>query len=600
MRSSSVKAMSCASGWLGDGSGCSTMPRGSARCRLMAGAGCSSASFIGGGTSSVSWRAASVAPAHQRRCRLSRYRCERGRLLKRIARLFQFIARQRGGGAGGRWHCRLIGDRFGRRQIRRGGNRRSRERGRILGSGRLGPVVGNRRRGFFVGDRDPHEIARGRGVLHVPGHFHKAGGGRRRGRSAGRRRRRRCAGLHRLGWRRRRLRFRHSRGDFHRNRLRLSHDRLRLRRNHAQAGGRHLGRHGLGLLARRLRVLDGERRASGGHHRLQARDRGQQQFGLGGALAAGKFGQESASTLARRQCCQQRRVIALVHAIVRRLGAEAGASFAMGNPMASVYQSCRLIRLGRDMPPFPPLRFGFATRLALLYVALFALMGVQLPFFPLWLKAKGLDAGMIGLVLAVPMVVRVLAIPFVARQADRRDAVRAALMVTAAASVAGYLLVAFAEGAGGDPRRLCAGFARLHADRAADRNLCAQGARPARAHLRAGAAVGLGRLHLRLLRHRLCRRRDGAALSDLADRDGRRGHGAGDRAAGAADHAQAGGGCADRAAPAIAARSRLPRRAGGGQPDPGEPRRLLRLLGAGLAARRGSTAASSPRCGRSA
>ena len=99
------------------------------------------------------------------------------------------------------------------------------------------------------------------------------------------------------------------------------------------------------------------------------------------------------------------------------------------------------------MPPFPPLRFGFATRLALLYVALFALMGVQLPFFPLWLKAKGLDAGMIGLVLAVPMVVRVLAIPIVARQADRRDAVRAALMVTAAASVAGYLLVAFAEGA---------------------------------------------------------------------------------------------------------------------------------------------------------
>ena len=100
------------------------------------------------------------------------------------------------------------------------------------------------------------------------------------------------------------------------------------------------------------------------------------------------------------------------------------------------------------MPPFPPLRFGFATRLALLYVALFALMGVQLPFFPLWLKAKGLDAGTIGLVLAVPMVVRVLAIPFVARQADRHDAVRAALMVTAAASVAGYLLVAFAEGAG--------------------------------------------------------------------------------------------------------------------------------------------------------
>ena len=99
------------------------------------------------------------------------------------------------------------------------------------------------------------------------------------------------------------------------------------------------------------------------------------------------------------------------------------------------------------MPAYPPSRFGFAPRLALVYVALFVLSGVQLPFFPLWLKAKGLDAGTIGLVLAVPMVVRVLAIPIVAREADRRDALRGALILTAAASVAGNLLLAFADGA---------------------------------------------------------------------------------------------------------------------------------------------------------
>ena len=99
------------------------------------------------------------------------------------------------------------------------------------------------------------------------------------------------------------------------------------------------------------------------------------------------------------------------------------------------------------MPAFPPLRPGFATRLALLYVATFALSGVQLPFFPVWLKAKGLDAATIGLVLAVPMVVRMLAIPLTAREADRRDALRPALIVTAAASVVGYLLLAFADGA---------------------------------------------------------------------------------------------------------------------------------------------------------
>jgi len=94
----------------------------------------------------------------------------------------------------------------------------------------------------------------------------------------------------------------------------------------------------------------------------------------------------------------------------------------------------------------PLIQIGFATRLAGLYVALFVLSGVQLPFFPLWLKAKGLDAGMIGLVLAVPMVVRVLAIPFAAREADRRDALRTALVVASAASALGYALLGFVQG----------------------------------------------------------------------------------------------------------------------------------------------------------
>ena len=99
------------------------------------------------------------------------------------------------------------------------------------------------------------------------------------------------------------------------------------------------------------------------------------------------------------------------------------------------------------MRPFSSSRFGFAARLAGLYAAIFIMGGIQLPFFPLWLKAKGLDAGTIGLVLAVPMVVRVLAIPVATRAADRRDALREAIVVASMASVAGYLLVGFAEGA---------------------------------------------------------------------------------------------------------------------------------------------------------
>ena len=58
------------------------------------------------------------------------------------------------------------------------------------------------------------------------------------------------------------------------------------------------------------------------------------------------------------------------------------------------------------MPLFHQLRFGFAGRLAAFYAALFVLTGVQLPFLPVWLKAKGLDAELIGVALAVPMLVR--------------------------------------------------------------------------------------------------------------------------------------------------------------------------------------------------
>jgi len=92
------------------------------------------------------------------------------------------------------------------------------------------------------------------------------------------------------------------------------------------------------------------------------------------------------------------------------------------------------------------IEFGFAPRLAALYAAMFVMTGIQLPFFPVWLKAKGLDARTIGLVLAVPMVVRVFAIPVASRAADRRDALRLSIIIAAGASVVGYLLVALAQG----------------------------------------------------------------------------------------------------------------------------------------------------------
>ncbi len=97
------------------------------------------------------------------------------------------------------------------------------------------------------------------------------------------------------------------------------------------------------------------------------------------------------------------------------------------------------------MPPLSQLQIGFAPRLAALYAAMFVVLGIQLPFFPLWLKAKGLDAQMIGVVLAAPMVARVFAMPFAARAADRHDALRAAILLAAAGSAGGFLLVGLAQ-----------------------------------------------------------------------------------------------------------------------------------------------------------
>ncbi len=83
----------------------------------------------------------------------------------------------------------------------------------------------------------------------------------------------------------------------------------------------------------------------------------------------------------------------------------------------------------------------FATRLALFYGTLFGLVGTQLPFFPVWLKAVGIDAAWIGIITAVPSVTRFTILPVVTGLAERRGSLRGAMIVTAFASAIGFCLV---------------------------------------------------------------------------------------------------------------------------------------------------------------
>jgi MFS transporter, PPP family, 3-phenylpropionic acid transporter len=83
----------------------------------------------------------------------------------------------------------------------------------------------------------------------------------------------------------------------------------------------------------------------------------------------------------------------------------------------------------------------FATRLALFYGTLFCLSGTQLPFFPVWLKAVGIDASWIGMITAVPAVTRFTVLPVVTGLAERHYSLRAAMIVTAFVSALGFLVV---------------------------------------------------------------------------------------------------------------------------------------------------------------
>jgi PPP family 3-phenylpropionic acid transporter len=63
---------------------------------------------------------------------------------------------------------------------------------------------------------------------------------------------------------------------------------------------------------------------------------------------------------------------------------------------------------------------GAGFRLSLLYAAIFLTMGVQIPFLPVWLGARGLDDRQIAFILSAPQFLRVVSTPLFARWADRR------------------------------------------------------------------------------------------------------------------------------------------------------------------------------------
>ncbi|MDH6261863.1 PPP family 3-phenylpropionic acid transporter [Bradyrhizobium sp. BR13661] len=79
--------------------------------------------------------------------------------------------------------------------------------------------------------------------------------------------------------------------------------------------------------------------------------------------------------------------------------------------------------------------------LAMFYGMSYGVLGTHLPFFTVWLKAIGIEPGWIGIISAVPAVTRFTTLPFVTSLAERRHALRGAMILTASATALCFVLV---------------------------------------------------------------------------------------------------------------------------------------------------------------
>ena len=88
----------------------------------------------------------------------------------------------------------------------------------------------------------------------------------------------------------------------------------------------------------------------------------------------------------------------------------------------------------------------FKIRFSACYSLLMIGNGVQLPFLPLWLHAKGLPVGQIASVVAGMMAVRILGAPAFALLADRTGNRRVVIQFCAVLALIGYMTLPFADG----------------------------------------------------------------------------------------------------------------------------------------------------------
>ncbi|MBT3358765.1 MAG: 3-phenylpropionate MFS transporter [Rhodospirillales bacterium] len=93
-----------------------------------------------------------------------------------------------------------------------------------------------------------------------------------------------------------------------------------------------------------------------------------------------------------------------------------------------------------------PTRFWTASRLSFFYVAFFAVVGIQMPFWPVWLESRGFGATEIGILLAVGTAGRIVVSPLIANLTDRLGERRRPMIMLCVGSLAVFGLFALTGG----------------------------------------------------------------------------------------------------------------------------------------------------------
>ncbi|MCC7016220.1 MAG: MFS transporter [Rhodospirillales bacterium] len=89
---------------------------------------------------------------------------------------------------------------------------------------------------------------------------------------------------------------------------------------------------------------------------------------------------------------------------------------------------------------------GDAARLSFFYAAFFVFVGIHMPFWPVWLAAKGIDAAGLAFILAAGIGVRVVVNPLVAHFADRSGARRPFMLALVAGATVCFTAFFFVDG----------------------------------------------------------------------------------------------------------------------------------------------------------